>query len=65
MKLEFDPVADAAYFEIATGDVFRSEEIKPGVILDFDTDGNVLGVEVLSISKRSASTPTIPLPKAA
>ena len=65
MKLEFDPVADAAYFEIADGEVFRSEEIKPGVILDFDTEGNVLGVEVLSVSKRSASALPMSLPKAA
>lgn len=55
MKLEFDPLADAAYLEIAEGEVERSEEVKPGVILDFDAAGNVLGIEILSVSKRNAN----------
>jgi len=53
MKLEFDPIADALYLEISDHDVEKSEEIKPGVILDFDAKGNIVGVEVLSVSKRS------------
>ena len=56
MKLEFDPAADAAYLEIAAGEVDKSEEIKPGVILDYDSAGNLLGIEVLAVSKR-ATTP--------
>lgn len=58
MKLEFDPIADALYLEISDHDVEESEEIKPGVILDYDAAGNVVGIEVLSVSKRSNdSTP--------
>jgi uncharacterized protein YuzE len=53
MKLEFDPIADALYLEISDNDVEKSEEIKPGVILDYDATGNIVGVEVLSVSKRS------------
>lgn len=52
MKLEFDPEADAAYLEIADGEVEHSEQIQPGVILDFDVQGNVVGVEILYVSKR-------------
>jgi len=52
MKLEFDPAADAVYLEIADGAVESSEEIKPGVIIDYDAQGNVVGVEVLYVSKR-------------
>ncbi len=53
MKIEFDPIADALYLELAEGDVEKTEEIKPGVILDYDVEGNVVGVEVLYVSKRA------------
>jgi uncharacterized protein YuzE len=53
MKLEFDPEADAVYLEISDADVERSEQIKPGVVIDFDCDGNVVGVEVLYVGKRT------------
>lgn len=53
MKLEFDPEADAVYLEISDADVERSEQIKPGVVIDFDSDGNVVGIEVLYVGKRT------------
>ena len=53
MKIEFDQAADALYIELAEGEIESTEEIKPGVILDYDADGNVLGVEMLYISKRA------------
>jgi hypothetical protein len=31
----------------------ESEEVSPGVILDFDADNQVVGVEILNLSKRS------------
>jgi uncharacterized protein YuzE len=52
MKLEFDPVADATYFEISTARVERTCEIEPGVIADCDAEGHIVGIEVLSVSKR-------------
>ena len=61
MKIEFDQLADALYIHLSEGDVEKTEEIKPGMMLDYDAEGNVLGVEVLYVSKRAA----IPLKKAA
>ena len=55
MKLEFDPVADAAYFEISSADVEETREIEPGIIVDYDKDGHVVGIEVLSVRKRGMS----------
>lgn len=52
MKIEFDPIADALYIELMEGDVDKTEEIKPGLIIDYDENGNVLGMEMLYISKR-------------
>ncbi|HPQ96606.1 MAG: DUF2283 domain-containing protein [Thiothrix sp.] len=55
MKIEYDPIADAMYVHLTDGEVDRTEEIKPGILLDYDTSGNVLGIEVLYMSKRSES----------
>ena len=52
MKIEFDPEVDALYVQLADGDVETTEEIKPGVMLDYDDQGNILGLEVLNVSKR-------------
>ena len=55
MKLEFDPKADAAYFEISSAQVERTEEIEPGINADYDAEGHLVGIEVLSVSKRNLS----------
>ena len=52
MKLEFDPLADAAYLEISDSEVETTREIEPGIIADYDAQGHIVGIEVLSISKR-------------
>jgi uncharacterized protein YuzE len=65
MKIEFDHIADALYVELAEGEIERTEEIKPGLILDYDAEGNVLGVEMLHISKRTSHVVNQPISKAA
>jgi len=55
LKIEYDPIADAMYVHLTDGEVDRTEEIKPGILLDYDTSGNVLGIEVLYMSKRAES----------
>ena len=53
MKIEYDQQADAIYIRLRAGDVAESEEVRPGVVLDFDTQGQVLGIEMLDVSKRT------------
>ena len=55
MKLEFDPAADAAYFEISAAEVATTREIEPGINADYDADGHLVGIEVLSVSRRATS----------
>ena len=50
MKLRVDKEADALYLRLNEADIIESEEIKPGVILDYDRDDNVVGVEILNLS---------------
>jgi len=54
MKFTYDDNADAAYIRImdaANGAVKESEEVRPGVIVDFDQEGRMVGIEILSVSK--------------
>ena len=53
MKIEYDQQADAMYIRLRVGVVAESEEVRPGVVLDFDTQGQVLGIEMLNVSKRT------------
>jgi uncharacterized protein YuzE len=56
VKLEFDPIADAAYFEVSNATVAVTVEIERGVMGDYDADGHLVGIEVLAISKRDESS---------
>ena len=51
MKLE---EGDALYFRLDDSPVVESEEVQPGVILDFNASGRVVGVEILELSSRVA-----------
>lgn len=53
MRLEFDPLADAAYFSISDAEIERTVQLEPGIVIDYDLNGHVVGVEVLSVSKRA------------
>ena len=50
-----DEKADALYLRLDDSRIIESEEVSPGVVLDFNAENQVLGVEVLNLSKRSPS----------
>ena len=52
MKVLFDQKSDALYFRLDDSKIVESEEVKPGVILDFNKKNQVVGVELLNIAKR-------------
>ena len=53
MKIEYDQHADAMYIRLRVGTVVESEEIRPGVVFDYDVEGKVLGIEMLDVSERT------------
>ena len=53
MKIEYDQHADAMYIRLRSGTVVESEEIRPGVVFDYDVEGKVLGIEMLDVSERT------------
>lgn len=52
MKLKIDQETDALYFRLDESQIIESEEVQPGVILDFNSEGKVVGVEILQLSTR-------------
>lgn len=57
MKIEYDPTADALYVRLSDQSIIESEQIKPGIVLDYDEAGNVVGIEVLGVSEHDSSPP--------
>jgi len=52
MKIEYDKEADALYLGLREVTVARSEEIEEGVVVDFDEENHIVGLEVLDVSHR-------------
>ncbi len=52
MKVKYDPEVDVLTILLSDAMVEESDEDKPGVILDYDKDGNVVSLEILDASKR-------------
>jgi len=54
MKLKIDKENDALYLRLDEAEIVDSEEVQPGVILDFDKENRVVGIEILNLSSRVA-----------
>ncbi|MCY3955545.1 MAG: DUF2283 domain-containing protein [Nitrospira sp.] len=55
MKLHVDKEADTLYLRLDNSDIVESEEVSPGVVLDYNETNEVVGVEMLYLSKRSSN----------
>ena len=54
MKLRIDKESDALYLRLDDSAIVDSEEVSPGVVLDYNESNEVVGVEMLYLSKRSS-----------
>jgi uncharacterized protein YuzE len=53
MRLHIDREADALYLRLDESQVVDSQEVSPGVVLDYNAENHVVGVEILQLSTRS------------
>lgn len=53
MKLHIDKKADAFYLRLDDSKIMESEEVSPGVVLDYNDQNQVVGIEMLHLSRRS------------
>lgn len=52
MLIKYDKEVDVVYIQFSENQVTESDEDKPGIILDYDDQGNIVGIEVLEASKK-------------
>jgi len=52
MKITYDPTLDVLRIIFSNVPIEESDEGKPGIIIDYDKDGNIVGMEILDASKR-------------
>ncbi len=52
MEINYDKEADAVYIEFRKGEFAKNKKIDDYTIIDLDEKGNILGIELLEVSKR-------------
>ena len=51
MKIRYYPETDSLYIDFAEKPSADSQEVAPGVVLDFDAEGNLVGIDIDHASK--------------
>lgn len=52
MRIKVDLKSDALYFRISEDKIEDSEEVKPGIIVDYAKSGKIVGMEVLGLKRK-------------
>ena len=55
MKIRYDEQADALYLRLDESAIIESEEVQPGIVLDFNASNQVVGIEILRLKERVPS----------
>jgi len=53
VKIRVDSKADALYLRLGESKIVESQEVSPGLILDYNEQNQVVGLEMLNLSSRS------------
>ena len=51
MKVNFDREANALYIRFSDDKIEETSEVRPGVMLDYDAKGRIVGLEILNASE--------------
>ena len=46
MKLNYYPETDSLYIDLSTKTSVESTEVSPGIVLDYDSEGNLVGIDI-------------------
>jgi len=52
LRVKYDRVADALYIKFRDDRIVDSDEAAPGIIVDYNENGEIVGIEILWFSKR-------------
>jgi uncharacterized protein YuzE len=50
MRISYDERTDSLYVRLKETSYYESDEVKEGVLLDYDDKGNLIGIEILDAS---------------
>lgn len=59
MKIRYDKEADAIYLRFREGKIAESDEIKNGIIVDYDSKGKPIAIEILNAKEILAKKPEL------
>jgi uncharacterized protein YuzE len=66
MRLDYYPDTDSLYIDFSLRPSVESQEVSPGVVLDYDAEGTLVGIDIDNASRkidlREVATSQIPLP---
>ena len=52
MKINYYPDTDSLYIDLSSGSSDESREISPGIVLDYDSKGDLVGIDIDNASKK-------------
>jgi len=52
MKIKYDKETDVVYIRFSSQNIAESDQDKPGIIIDYSADGQIVGIEVLNASEK-------------
>ena len=53
MKISYDAATDSLYIHLSDRSSVDSDEVREGVVLDYDADGTLVGIDVQHASKKT------------
>ncbi len=52
MKIAYYPETDSMYIDISAKESIESKEVSPGVVLDYDSEGNLVGIDIDNATRK-------------
>jgi uncharacterized protein YuzE len=52
MKLQYFSDTDSLYINLSSKESVESEEVAEGIVIDYDDDGNIVGIDIDNASKK-------------
>ncbi len=54
MKIKYDKEVDIINIQLNDAEITETDEDKPGIIIDYDKNGNIVEIEILNASKHTS-----------
>lgn len=61
MKVKYDREVDILYIRLNDSQIEESDEDRPGMVIDYDAEGLIVGIEIMNASKRMAQPAMVEL----